>query len=235
MSVFTFHLAEVSPLDSIRSWFIGKDLSRVKGLIHSEYMTGMTLGAPLLSRKRILLNQAAVFIQWENEKVIDEFLSDHSFGKKLNAGWHCRLSFLRQWGSISEFDVSDEKIPEHDESQPVVAVTLARMKLFQVPRFINWGRPAEKLVRDHPGTTLSMAAIRFPRTVSTFSIWKTQKEMTDMAHGHSKVNQPKRHINAMKERDRKDFHFEFTTLRFKPLGEFGEWKGQRKFLIVEKD
>lgn len=51
-----------------------------------------------------------------------------------------------------------------------------------------------------------------------------------MVFGHSNVPQPKRHINAMKERNRKDFHFEFTTLRFKPLAEFGEWNGHKNLI-----
>ena len=75
-----------------------------------------------------------------------------------------------------------------------------------------------------------MASIRYPNTISTFSIWRTQQAMTDMVHGHSKMPQPKRHINAMKERDRKDFHFEFTTLRFRPLAQFGEWNGKQNFI-----
>ena len=54
--------------------------------------------------------------------------------------------------------------------------------------------------------------------------------MTDMVHGHSAIEKPKRHSDAMKERERKDFHFEFTTLRFKPLSEFGCWKGQTSFI-----
>ena len=51
-----------------------------------------------------------------------------------------------------------------------------------------------------------------------------------MVHGHSSVEKPKRHTAAMKERERKNFHFEFTTLRFKPLAEFGEWKGKSNFI-----
>jgi hypothetical protein len=112
----------------------------------------------------------------------------------------------------------------------VVAVTIARMKPLEVPRFIHWGRPVEKLVRDHPGTTLALASYSFPNTVSTFSIWKTEKEMTNMVHGHSAIPKPKRHSNAMKERERKNFHFEFTTLRFRPIAEFGTWKGQKNFI-----
>ena len=106
--------------------------------------------------------------------------------------------------------------------RPVVAVTLARMKLPQVPRFIRWGKPVETLVRDHPGATFAMAAIRLPRTVSTFSMWRSLREMVEMVRGHSSVPEPKRHADAMVERERKDFHFEFATLRFKLLAEYGK-------------
>jgi hypothetical protein len=68
---------------------------------------------------------------------------------------------------------------------------------------------------------MAMAATRLPRTISTFSIWKSQKEMVGMVHGHNSVTEPKRHADAMKERDRRDFHIQFTTLRFKKLSEHG--------------
>lgn len=177
----------------------------------------------------MMFNQVAVFAQWAKEANIDEFLEKDRVGRMLAMGWHARLSFLRQWGSISGFEIHENDL-ETDPNLPVVAVTIARMKMFQVPRFLHWGRPVEKLVRDHPGTTLALASIRYPRTISTFSIWKSAKEMTDMVRGHSSVPQPKRHIDAMKEGDRKDFHFEFTTLRFKPISEFGEWNGRANII-----
>jgi hypothetical protein len=68
--------------------------------------------------------------------------------------------------------------------------------------------------------------MRLPRTVSTFSVWRTEREMTDMVHGLSAVPRPERHAVAMVERQRKDFHFEFTTLRFRALAEYGEWEGR---------
>lgn len=204
------------------------------GLIHAECMSCMTLGSPVFSPSRILVRQVAVFAQWENEAAIDRFLAQNSLGKILANGWHTRLTFMRQWGKIRDFEIPDASIESGLADAPVVAVTLARMKLPEVPRFIHWGRPVEQLVRDHPGTTLSLASIRFPNTVSTFSIWKSQKEMTDMVHGHSAVPQPKRHKDAMKERDRKDFHFEFTTLRFKPISEFGEWNGRSNMIPEHK-
>lgn len=190
----------------------------------------MTLGSAIYSPERMLARQVAVFAQWDDEAAIDRFLESNRMGEILAKGWHTRLAFLRQWGTISAFNISDEPLASNVPDEPVVAVTLARMKLPEIPRFIHWGRPVEKLVRDHPGALFSTASIRLPRTVSTFSIWKSQQEMMDMVRGNSAVPHRDRHVNAMKERERKDFHFEFTTLRFKPISEFGEWNGRTNYI-----
>lgn len=232
MSIFSYHLVELPLLGAVKGIFKSPISKNSKGLIHSEYMTAMTLGSPMLSTSRVLIGQVAVFMQWENESVLETFLRQDVFGKVLAKGWHVRLSFIRKWGKFSGFKIPTAKDKLEHVNAPVVAVTIARMKPLAVPRFIHWGRPVEKLVRDHPGTILSLASVKFPNTVSTFSIWKSEKDMTDMVHGHSRIEKPKRHSNAMKERERKDFHFEFTTLRFKPLAEFGKWKGQSNFIPI---
>jgi hypothetical protein len=230
MSIFTYHLVKTSYFTALKAVLFPPSSKDVSGLIHIECMACMTLGSPIFSTSRILAQEIAVFAQWENEIAIENFLQHNSLGKTLAKGWHTRLKFVRQWGHISGFVIPEEKFILDSPEEAVVAVTVARMKMLEVPRFLRWGRPVEKLVRDHSGTTLSLASIRFPRTISTFSVWKSQKEMTEMVFGHSKMAQPKRHIDAMKERDRKDFHIEFTTLRFKAISEFGEWKGQRNYI-----
>jgi len=230
MSVFSYHIVRVSFISAIKILLFPPDPSKIPGLIHAEYMSAMALGAGIFSPSRILIRQLVVFAQWENEELLDHFLLKHPVGITLQKGWHTRLLFLRQWGSIRAFNVSKEPVLLIDQNAPVVAVTIARMKLPEVPRFIRWGRPVEKLVRDHPATTLSLASISLPRTISTFSVWQSLREMTDMVHGHSAVPHPDRHANAMKERNRKDFHFEFTTLRFKAISESGKWQGRSNII-----
>ena len=230
MTVFSFHLAKTSVGTAVRGLLRPPMPQRVPGLDHAEVMTRMTLGAPVLSLARMQLRHLAMFAAWENEAAIDDFLVASRLGCAFAQGWHVRLSFLRRWGYITEFDGLAESGGEQDSDAPVVAVTIARMKLLQVPRFIRWGRPVETLVRDHPGTTLAMAAMRLPRTVCTFSVWHSQREMLDMVQGHSEVPRPERHAVAMVERRRKDFHFEFTTLRFKPLAEYGQWEGRTQIV-----
>lgn len=230
MSIFSYHLVKTSTVSALRTIAFPPRKATIPGLIHAEWMSAMTLGSALFSPSRILPSQLVMFAQWNEESAIDQFLNRTAIGHVLANGWHTRLEFIRQWGTISEFEIPCETRELKSPNSSVVAVTLARMKLLQVPRFLHWGRPVEKLVRDHPGTTLSLASIRFPRTVSTFSIWRSQKEMVDMVFGRSPVPDPKRHVNAMKERERKDFHFEFTTLRFRPISEAGEWNGGTNFI-----
>jgi len=236
MNIFSYHLVKIPLTLAIKGLFSDPIDKKTKGLVHSEYMTAMTLGSPILSSSRFLIKQVAIFAQWENEEALENYLMKEKFGEILIRGWHVRLAFMREWGEISGFKIPEQKAKLENPLSPVVAVTVARMKPLAVPRFLHWGRPVEKLVRDHTGTLLSLASFRFPNTISTFSIWKTEKEMTNMVHGHSVMRKPKRHSNAMKEMERKNFHFEFTTLRFKPISEFGMWKGQRNFIPnIEKN
>lgn len=230
MSVFSYHLVKLPLISAFRIMLFPVNSKNIAGLIHAETMSAMILGSSLFSISRFFNREIVFFAQWENEKILNDFLKTNSKGKEIAKGWHIRLEFLRQWGHISGFQIPKQEPELNNESNPVVAVTIARMKYTQIPRFLRWGRPVEKQVRDDNRTTLSLASIRYPNMVSTFSIWQTQKAMTDMVHGHSKMPQPKRHVNAMKERNRKDFHFEFTTLRFKPIVEYGSWKGINNYI-----
>lgn len=229
MTVFSYHLVKCTYLKALTLILFPPKSSGMNGLIFLECMTFMKLGSEVFSFSRLLNNRIAVFAQWENEEALNQYLSKDDFGKILAKGWFTKLQYLRQWGSFHGLKIPKDTL-EVDDSEPVVAVTIARMKFLQIPRFIRWGRPVEKLVRDDPASVLSMATIKLPRTVSTFSIWKTQKDMTDMVRGHSDMPKPKRHIEAMKERNRKDFHIEFTTLRFKAISETGKWEGKKNYI-----
>jgi len=228
MTVFTFHHAKTGMGTTVKALCRPPTEQDVPGLLHAECMTRMKLGAPILSPERMQLRHLTMFAAWESHGAIDEFLAGTWLGRALATGWHVRMAFLRRWGYVRAFDGLVEDVGEQDPAAPVVAVTLARMKLPQVPRFIQWGKPVEELVRDHPGTTLAIAAMRLPRTVSTFSVWTTQRDMVDMVRGQSAVPRPERHAAAMAERQRKDFHFEFTTLRFRPIAEYGDWEGRTR-------
>ncbi len=227
MQLFSFHLAETTPATTAAAMCRSPTSRSVAGLRHAECMAAMTLGSPIVSPARMQLRNLAMFAAWESEAALDAFLEETKLGRALTAGWHVRLNFLRQWGRFAELGELPANVADADPSQPVVAVTLARLKLPQLVRFVRWGKPVEEQVRDHPGATLALAAFRPPRTFSTFSVWRSQREMTDMVHGRGSTLGADRHAAAMGERNRKDFHHQFTTLRFRAMAEYGEWAGRR--------
>ncbi|MEY4580608.1 MAG: hypothetical protein RL701_5311 [Pseudomonadota bacterium] len=226
MLVHTFHLAKPGLRTTVAALVRPPTSATVTGLHHAECMMPMRLGAAIFSPARWQIRRLAMFAAWENEAAIDEFLQHTRLGHALATGWHVRLQFLRRWGYVAAFDGLPTVASETDPDAPVIAVTVARLKMLQVPRFIRWVLPVERLVRDHPGTTLALAAMRPSGTVSTFTVWKSAREMTDMVRGRSSIEAPKRHAEAMAERRRKDFHLEFTTLRFTCIGEYGAWEGR---------
>lgn len=230
MGIHSFHLAHVPPTTAARALFRspnGPEDTGVPGLTHVEHLSLMTLGAPAISLERLQLRRLAVFAQWESEQALDDYLATDKLGQHLAEGWHVRLEFVRRWGAVTGLHHLPLNASTMDPDEPAVAVTLAHLKLPQLARFFRWGRPVERLVRDSPGATLALAAVRPPRTFSTFSVWESMQQMRDMVEGHSSGQAPERHATAMAEREREDFHSEFTTLRFRPLSEHGEWEGRR--------
>jgi len=226
MQIFSFHLVETTLATTVKTLFYPPKKGQLAGLRHVECMMAMTLGAPILSPTRLQLRNLAVFAAWESQEALDAFLADNKLGRTLSGGWHVRLELLRRWGEFHELDDFLPTIEDIDPHRPVVAVTLARLKIPQVFRFIRWGKPVEKQVRDHPSTSLALAAIRPPRTFSTFSVWRSLQEMTEMVHGKGSLPGAGHHADAMQERDRKDFHHQFTTLRFRAISEHGVWLGR---------
>ncbi len=230
MPIFSYHLLRTRLPVTFKALILPPKKRETLGLIHSESLWNMRLGAPIFSPDRAQLIELSFFAEWQDESSLDAFLQESELGRQLALGWHVRMQFVRKWGSVEALNHLPEKVEDLDEKDPVVAVTLARMRFSQIPRFIHWGKPVEEQVRDSPGVILALASMRLPNTVSTFTIWETQKAMLDMVKGHNSMNEPKRHLNAMKERDKKDFHYEFTTLRFKPLSEHGFWNGKQNYI-----
>ena len=195
-----------------------------------EFVVPMTLGRGVTRPSRYHPGQVAAFAAWEDEAALEEFLSLDRCGMELAQGWHVRMEFVRKWGKLKALDGLPLTAIELNDEDPVVSVTLARLRVMEAVRFIRWGKPVERQVRDDPATTIAMAAIRPLRTLATFSIWQTQRDLKQMVHGRRGVEASQKHAKAMQERNRKDFHHEFITMRFRPLSEHGVWEGRAQLL-----
>lgn len=188
----------------------------------------MRLGSPAVSLERFQLRRLAMVAAWDDESSLDRFLDTDPVGRQLAGGWHVRLQYLRRYGEVAALAPLPVKAGDWDPEEPAVAVTLARLRLPELPRFLSWGRPVERLVAGHPAAVFSTAAVRPPHTFSTFSIWRSVREMTEMVHGRSDgVAEQPAHAVAMAEQRRREFHHESAFLRFRPLSEHGTWQGRR--------
>jgi hypothetical protein len=223
----SFHLVELPARVSTGTLMRPPNHTTVAGLQHAECLVLMRFGAPIVSAARLQLRRFAMFAQWDEECSLDSFLDSHPFGRRLAAGWHVRLQYLRRYGAVAALGDLPEKAGDWDLDEPIVAFTLARMKLCELPRFLRWGRPVEQLIARHPAAVFSTGAQRPPNTISTFSIWRTVREMTEMVHGRGDMPNAHVHQTAMAEQRRKDFHHESTFMRFRPLSEHGVWQGRQ--------
>ncbi|MCU0749313.1 MAG: hypothetical protein MUF13_07180 [Akkermansiaceae bacterium] len=230
MKLFSFHLASPG-LGKTLEFLLRPPLTgSTQGLSHIEIVVPMTLGRRVSQPSRYHPRQVAAFAAWEDESALEEFLSRDRCGMALARGWHVRMEFVRKWGQMKGFDGLPLTAMELDDEDPVVSFTLARLRVMEAVRFIRWGKPVERQVRDDPTTTIAMAAIRPLRTLATFSIWQTQRDLKQMVHGRRSDEASQKHAKAMQERNRKDFHHEFITMRFRPLSEHGIWEGRKQLL-----
>lgn len=137
MSIFSYHLVKMSFVSALRIMLFPIRPINTRGLIHAETMSAMILGSPILSLSRFFNREIVVFAQWENENYLNDFLLSDTKGKQIAKGWHIRLEFLRQWGKISGFQIPKRELEIDNENNPVVAVTIARMKYTQIPTQIS--------------------------------------------------------------------------------------------------
>lgn len=227
--IFSFHLAYL-PLSKLPRFLLYPAYKeKISGLKHSESFFTMNLGEPIMAAPRYNFRTVAFFAWWNEEKFLSEFLNQASH-RFFDEGWHVRMKLYRRWGEVTELKdaVVDPSLASPENS--VVAVTLARLKIQETARFVKWGRPVESQVRDHHGKNLALAALRPLNTFSTFSVWKNESEMLNMVSGRDKLHDGESHKLAMGERMRKDFHHEFTTMRFRPFKEVGVWNGRSNYI-----
>ena len=223
MELFSYHLIQ-APVYSVAARLLSSaSLRRVPGLRHAECLFPMRMGHAVTAPGRYLFGSLVLFAFWDGEADLERFLEAPPYRIFLGPHWHVRLRFYRRWGSYKGLDDATLYTELADPEGPVVGVTFARLKLTQTLRFARWGKPVEAQVRDHPGVTRAAVAYRPLNTFSTFSIWRSEKDMLGMVRGREPDIDGTGHRDAMRERVRQDFHYEFTTMRFVPLSEHGEW------------
>jgi hypothetical protein len=217
--IVSVHIADVGSLRIQRMLLRPLDAARVPGMTYAETVFAADLGRrlPLPHPGRLGLIAA-----WEDDAALDRFLAEHPFAKRLACGWHTRLEPLHRFGSwagLNELQMSDAPA---DDDEPVVALTLGRLRPSRTVAFLKAAKPTERDAVANPAVAAVTGFGRFtpPRLVSTFTVWRSLAAMREYAFGRDGSHQ------AAVRVDRADpFHSESAFIRFRPYASRGLWDG----------
>lgn len=215
--IVSVHIADVGLLKAQRLFFGRLDVAAVPGMTYAEPALTVPLGSrmPRPHPRRIGLIAA-----WDDDAALDRFLTDHPVGEAVADGWHTRLEPLRCFGSWSGMpDLPAKELPVDDE-EPVVALTLGRLRFLRTVPFLKSGGPAERDAVADPAVVAStgLARLAGPRLVSTFTIWRSAVAMRKYAFDKAGSHQA-----AVRADRAGPFHHESAFVRFRPYASQGLW------------
>lgn len=178
------------------------------------------IAAPLATSCPPTMRRAVLIAFWDSEKLADNFLRCDRVGRRFSVGFRTTLRPLRAfgtWPGLPE-DVPTARAVHHDG--PVAVLTLGRLRLSQVRRFLKTSRPAERAALASPGLIWATAAA-LPPFVATISFWYDSHSAAAYAYADGGP-----HAAAVAAQRRKDFHQQSAFIRFHPVEAHGSLTGR---------
>jgi len=228
--IVSVHLADVGWLKAQRMLLRPLDAKRVPGMTYAEVAFAAELGERKPNRvPHAQPGRVGLIAAWEDERALDRFLSGHPFAERMSGGWHVRLQPLHCYGAWSRLPGLPAKALPVSDDEPVVALTLGRLRIARTRPFLHAAAPAERDAAASPDVLAVTGFGRFtpPRLVSTFSIWRSFAAMREYAFGKSGSHQAAVRVDRAKR-----FHHESAFVRFRPLASKGEWDGRDPLAAV---
>jgi hypothetical protein len=215
--IASIHIASPGPRAALPLLLRPPDPAAVPGLLYAE----TTIRVPLAGGGRPPHpGRVAMLAAWEDDGALDEFTEGHPAAAPLADGWQARLEPLRVFGAWPAMPGLPSAPKPHDEEAPVAVLTLGRLRLTGVRRFLRRAAPAESEAVADRGILASAGLARPPRLVSTFSLWRSAAEMRDYA-----VRPDGAHSAAVRADRERPFHHESAFIRFRPYASRGSWDG----------
>ena len=176
--IATVQLADLGPAGTLRAVMRRPKPRDTPGQRSAE----VAVFAPLALSGPPPVTRAGLIAFWDDDDAFDRFLDSDPTGKRFAGGFQARLRPLRAHGSWPGLpaDVPQSRAVEHDG--PAVVLTLARLRVSQVVRFLRASRPAERAALASDGMIWGSAAVR-PPFVATVSIWQDARVTVTYAYG----------------------------------------------------
>ncbi len=209
--IVSIDIAELGPKRGLRLLAKKPRVGEVAGLRYAETV----FTAPLATRvPKPSVGTVALLAAWDDDDALDRF-ADHPLGRELSSGWQARMQPLRVSGAWPEMPGLPEKQLPVDPEEPVAVLTLGRVKPWRIRPFQRAAAPAEADAVAEPAVLASTGFGR-PPLVSTFSLWRTAREMRDYAYRESGS-----HRAAMAADRARPFHHASAFIRFRPYATRG--------------
>lgn len=218
--IVSVHLADVGLPQAQRLLFRRPKRRDLPGLTYAEPVLTAPLGQ---GSPRPDLGRIGLIAAWDDDIALDRFLGGHPFAERLAGGWHVRLEPLRCFGSWAGMPgLPSRELPVEDD-EPVVALTLGRLRIGRARPFLGSATPAEREAVANPAVVASTGFARpaLPPLVSTFTIWRSAAEMREYAFGKDGTHQA-----AVRADRATPFHHESAFVRFRPYASEGSWEGR---------
>ena len=217
--IVSVHIADVGLRSGVSILRRGLDPGQVPGLVYAETMVTAPIGEKPLPAANF--GRVGLISAWESDAALDEFDASHPLGARFAGGWQVRLQPLRVSGRWAAMPGLPEQALAVDDEEPVVVLTLGRLRLLRALPFVRSAAPAEGEVAKNPALLASTGFAHPPHIVSTFSVWRSAAAMKEYSYARSGAHQ----AAVRADRDR-PFHHESAFIRFRPYASRGIWEGR---------
>ena len=184
----------------------------------------IAFAVPLASSRPPRLRRVVRFAMWDDADAAAAFADSDPFAARFADGVHATLQPLRAFGTWPGLDDETPRSRATQHEGPVVVLTLGRLRLNHVIRFMRASRPAERGAVGADGFVWGTASAR-PPFVATVSMWKS----ADAAASYAYTPPTAGHPSAITKQRRKDFHHQSAFIRFTPIAINGTLSGSNPF------
>jgi hypothetical protein len=209
--VASIQVADVGVAKALRLGLRPPKAGSIPGLRHAD----TALAAPLRSSSngvpRPNAGRVALIAFWDSDDDLGRFLTDDPLAQSFVGGWRARLEPLRAFGTWPGLPDGISRSRHTDYGGPTVVLTLGRLRVTGVVRFLRTSRAAELAATSAPGFVWGTALAR-PPFVSTCSLWSSVDATTEYAYGDDAGGHPRAIVVDRK----KPFHHESAFVRFRP-------------------
>jgi len=185
------HLTDFASARKARRWrrSARRDLSATPGLVFAKALpfigsgasAGFGGGIPALQRQVLLT-------AWRHETDFERFLGQ-PLAQRLAAEARHSWWLLFEVASTRGSHYGSKPLASREGSVadgPFAALTLGRVRLRSLPRFLREGARLGSFVRHAPGLVSAVSAGWPPTGNCTISIWESEQHMLDFAYGDAK-------------------------------------------------